>query len=383
MSPTEGTTSPTSQGEALTAASVSPVEQCSSDLTTSERQGFAMLTAGQLSAFVTLGVALGYAGHWLVHEAGIRAPAASMELASGIVNLQATGPVLADDRVYPPGFPVPGSGICGGARCTVGDLCCPGIFGYGNACGASDAVCCQGSRGSCVCSAGGVCCKNSGGAAYCCAAGNYCAAEVCIAGGTGECFAGSTLLQVAEKGTELLSNVQIGDRILTQVTDGLLEYEAVLSFIHEDPSAGGNYLLVTHSGGELHMSENHLIFVEGSYRHSVRANELRVGDQLRAATAAGSEGQAMPTTFVLSVRLVEGKSGMYAPLVASGNIVVGGVVASVYASASSSWTLSHTASHAAFFLCRSAAKLSSGSVQLNSIQRFVSHTYLAVRQLSM
>merc|ERR1712048_1279518 len=89
------------------------------------------------------------------------------------------------------------------------------------------------------------------------------------------------------------------------------------------------------------VSPNHIVFLADG-TDKLAAN-LLVGDELLVAQGSGK---------VSSIKSAIGNEGMYAPLTASGTIVVDGAVASNYATHSSLTWIPHTAIHAAFFPLR-------------------------------
>eukprot|EP00929_Paragymnodinium_shiwhaense_P100011 TRINITY_DN619_c0_g1_i4.p1 TRINITY_DN619_c0_g1~~TRINITY_DN619_c0_g1_i4.p1 ORF type:complete len:385 (-),score=34.04 TRINITY_DN619_c0_g1_i4:73-1059(-) len=260
---------------------------------------------------------------------------------------------IVDDGIYPVPFFIPGNRVCGAARCHPGDLCCPAAPGFGFACGARESVCCQGNRGSIVCAANGQCCRNSHGASYCCAEGNFCEAEVCVAQQGTHCFPGHATVNVKGSGRTAMRDVRLDDEVLVKHPDNTLAYEAVQGFVHAVRNEEAEHLVVRHEQGELHLSANHIVFVAGEAR----------GERLDKAASAVAPGDVLTipenkaTSQVLSVRRDSSSSGMFAPLTASGNLVVDGVTASTYAVASLDTSVQHAAVHASFFHSRVHARL--------------------------
>lgn len=169
------------------------------------------------------------------------------------------------------------------------------------------------------------------------------------------CFPGNA--QVRVRGRGLLSPIgelRPHDDVLVQSSSGTLVYESVLGFLHALPASGASYLAVKHELGELRVSEDHLVFVDGGSNGRIEkaAANLRVGDKLFAATADEDNIRNVLPSAVLSVARRDGKNlGMYAPLTASGTIIVDGTVASNYAGLNG-LTFPHCAVHALFFPLR-------------------------------
>eukprot|EP00929_Paragymnodinium_shiwhaense_P107882 TRINITY_DN74223_c0_g1_i1.p1 TRINITY_DN74223_c0_g1~~TRINITY_DN74223_c0_g1_i1.p1 ORF type:complete len:410 (-),score=42.06 TRINITY_DN74223_c0_g1_i1:61-1212(-) len=303
--------------------------------------------AARTALLLAVGGTVGLSGSMLTKQHRLRPPSVPVTKA---IELQGT--VLRDDGIYPPGYKILSNHVCGAARCAQGDLCCPGIYGFGNACGGSNAVCCAGRVGSIVCAAGGVCCRNSDRAAYCCAAGNLCSAEVCVAG-PDQCFPGDAKVQVRGRGLVDVRTVALGEAVLTSIAAGQVQYEPVLDFLHKmDSSPGGeDYMAMEHSAGSVRASRSHLVFVvdarAGGLRGSKQASDVEVGDCL---AVADDDGNGL-CRLVLSVEATHGSSGMFAPLTASGTIVVDGVAASSFA-IRNNLRVSHGSLQAAMFMVR-------------------------------
>lgn len=139
-----------------------------------------------------------------------------------------------------------------------------------------------------------------------------------IGSASNPCFSGSSLVQVQGKGDVLMKDLQVGDYVLT----GKNSFEQVYSFghRHEDLSAEFYQIHTEQSKKPLEMTANHLLFVDNQ---AVRADSVKVGDQLTKAT-----GESVKVTKISTTT----KAGLYMPLTADGTIAVEGLVASSYVS---------------------------------------------------
>lgn len=154
--------------------------------------------------------------------------------------------------------------------------------------------------------------------------------------GLSACFPEEATVQVRGRGDISMADVNTGDYVLTKDA-----YEPVLGFLHVLGARSTKYVVITHSVGMLRASANHLVFLaDGSDKP---AAEIQVGDVVLSAEGASS---------VLSVRQEASDSGMYAPLTASGTLLVDGTLASSYAAPAVSLKLPHGAAHAVFFPLR-------------------------------
>lgn len=169
----------------------------------------------------------------------------------------------------------------------------------------------------------------------------------------GVCFPGAGLVEVRGRGPMPLEEVRAGDEVFA----GGELHEPVLGFLHAAPEFQSSYLEVRHTHGVFRASATHIIFtVDGreAKREDKHASELKVGDRLLVATEDG-----LVAARVLTITQTMGE-GAFAPLTASGTIVVDGVLASNYATHTQGLRLPHSAAHATFFPVRLAHALGLG-----------------------
>jgi Hint module len=122
------------------------------------------------------------------------------------------------------------------------------------------------------------------------------------------CFSGNSWTIVKKKGTVPMSELKLGDQVLTK--NG---YEAIYSFGHKNVSVRAEYLRILPF--MLELSENHMVFLEGDI--VVPASLLKVGDRFE-------KGEVI--TSIQRVTSI----GAYAPFTPSGSIIVNGVAASSF-----------------------------------------------------
>jgi len=155
------------------------------------------------------------------------------------------------------------------------------------------------------------------------------------------CFPADASVLVQERGHIMMADLRTGDNVLVK-RDGLLEFEPVLAFLHAFKGTVG-HVAVQHEDGALQVSPGHLVLTEdGVYK---TAGTLMPGDALRVVDADG-----LKVSRVLSIQRSP-SSDAYAPLTASGTVVVDGVVASNYASPAT-LSLRHSVAHAFHFPVR-------------------------------
>ena len=114
-------------------------------------------------------------------------------------------------------------------------------------------------------------------------------------------------------GAKSIQKLKTGDAVLT--ASG---FEPVLGWLHQNKNSDGmQFIEVTHANGVLTLTADHVVYTaDGS---AMTANSLNVGMEL-----AGANG----SIEINAVKKVGSENGLYAPWIASGTIVVDGVVAS-------------------------------------------------------
>ncbi|CAB9498161.1 Warthog protein [Seminavis robusta] len=138
--------------------------------------------------------------------------------------------------------------------------------------------------------------------------------------GGSACFSKDSTVDVLDKGSTPMKDLANGDTILV----GGGSYEPIYSFAHLDKTKSATFLQVHTNDQEdapLEVTEEHLVHANGKY---VPAGELQIGDIL---TAANSNEKRIITKLESIV-----KTGLYAPLTASGTLIVNDVTASAYVS---------------------------------------------------
>jgi hypothetical protein len=156
---------------------------------------------------------------------------------------------------------------------------------------------------------------------------------------------------------KLISELEIGDVVLTVDADGNLQFSPVILFLDRDPTARRQfYVIETESGAALTVTPSHLIFADVRVSdgndvdtsdvenfEAVFASRVREGDYILV-----QQNGAMKPSRIVSIE-TKIYSGVFAPLTSSGNVVVDGALASCYAVLENQFV-----SHAAFapFRCQ-------------------------------
>lgn len=131
------------------------------------------------------------------------------------------------------------------------------------------------------------------------------------------CFPGGATLQMADGSTKLVSDLQIGDSILTGK-----QFSQVHMFSHHYPEAVNPFvLLATTAGHELRLTAGHYLYVNGSL---AKAGSVRVGDALEDASGS--------PVIVIKKSIIR-DTGLYNPHTMDGDIVVNGIRTSTYTDA--------------------------------------------------
>jgi len=109
-----------------------------------------------------------------------------------------------------------------------------------------------------------------------------------------------------------------------------LHFEPVLAFLHREPATEAEVLRIRHGLGQVHLTANHLLFAlreSNGTIESILADEVRVGDRVLAPWIDGT----LSSPEVQAVDRVWKSTGLYAPLLDSGTVLVDGTAASCYA----------------------------------------------------
>jgi len=162
----------------------------------------------------------------------------------------------------------------------------------------------------------------------------------CKAKEDAKCFPADASVSVEGRGAVTMADLRSGDRVLVRRA-GSLVFEPVLDFLHVSRGRT-EFLTILHAAGELRASPGHVVFTSQGEK---TAGDLSVGDRLLAVA-----GAALQASAVVAVRRGHGTDA-YAPLTASGTILVDGVAASNYAAPSSA-RVSHALMHAFLFPVR-------------------------------
>jgi len=173
--------------------------------------------------------------------------------------------------------------------------------------------------------------------------------DTSIAARNGGCFPASATVELESGETCSMEDLSVGQRVLTVYHDGSLHYDDVITFIHRQPQLVTSFVVIaTADGHRLVATGDHLVFTSsagGGGDHSavsfsdlapptaVFMSQLTNHSDAVYVASPGTKEHLL-VSMVTSVNKVVAR-GVYAPLTASGTIVVDGVVASCYALVSS------------------------------------------------
>ncbi len=141
-----------------------------------------------------------------------------------------------------------------------------------------------------------------------------------------------------------LSDLSIGDEVLSVNNQGALEFSPVILFLDRDPKEQRQfYHISTEAGQALTLTPSHLIYasteaIEASRFEAIYAKDIREGDFILVHNGQGNMKPVRVTDVEMRVL-----TGVFAPLTSAGNLVVDDVLASCYAVVDS-----QAVAHAAF-----------------------------------
>jgi hedgehog protein len=148
-----------------------------------------------------------------------------------------------------------------------------------------------------------------------------------------------------------MSELEVGNLVLTVDSDGSLQFSPVILFLDHDPEAHRQfYAIETEAGVTLTVTPSHLVYadLQNGSDESNNVDGLENFEAVLASRVRESDYILVQQNGVMSpsrVTNVDTKifSGVFAPLTSSGNLVVDGALASCYAVLEN-----QSVSHAAF-----------------------------------
>jgi len=157
-----------------------------------------------------------------------------------------------------------------------------------------------------------------------------------MGGGLGFCFSGVNTVVTRDRGTILMSQLRVGDYVLTAdskvpIEESVgkvacnnnnsnshnLKYEQVYSFGHYDPNIKGKFYQLNN---KLELTANHMVYIQG--KGFIPASAVQLGDTL---VSPNEKNQ-----IVHSIRSNVSRKGVYAPFTTSGTIIVNNILSSAY-----------------------------------------------------
>ena len=142
------------------------------------------------------------------------------------------------------------------------------------------------------------------------------------------CFPSTATVLLDSGRVVCMRDVRISDRVVSVDSRGRVCFSPLYLWGHLDPDSETDFLCIRHSGGELRVSENHLVFLDrGQGRgEPVPAGRVRVGERLQFVCGSGVV-RSVEVLGLSSVRDV----GVYSPFTLNSCVVVNGIVCSVFA----------------------------------------------------
>lgn len=159
---------------------------------------------------------------------------------------------------------------------------------------------------------------------------------------SGGCFSGDSIVYT-QNGPVTMSNLNIGDEILTVGQDEHLVYSEIILFLDRDLSVTRLYYHIeTKSGKVITVTETHLVFVTYSPNssfgdpssHAIFASKIELGMYILIRQESKLNATIKEEKLVSEevVRITTSKKqGAFAPLTKEGNLIVDQVVVSCYA----------------------------------------------------
>ena len=134
-----------------------------------------------------------------------------------------------------------------------------------------------------------------------------------------------------------LEQVKVGDKVAT-----VGSYVEVVAWMHRDLDVMGDALEIVSTAGTMRVTQDHLIFVDAKNTVALPAWQVMVGSRIVAANGMANVTKVSKTQM----------HGHMLPLTTSGDLLVGGMLASCYGEVG---TLSHRTINAVMAPIRSTA----------------------------
>lgn len=150
---------------------------------------------------------------------------------------------------------------------------------------------------------------------------------------TGGCFTGTSTVQLENGGRVPMSDLRIGDSVLSMRSDGVLEYSEVINFMDRDDFGYGLfYTFSTMSGKEITLTAKHLLYViKQNTTFDVNRIEAVFADRVTEGQYLLLRDKDSVIATIITKVTVKTRRGIYAPLTKHGTIIVDDIVASCYA----------------------------------------------------
>ena len=150
------------------------------------------------------------------------------------------------------------------------------------------------------------------------------------------CFPGDATVTLATGAAKAMRDLTVGDKVMVAKEDGSIRFEDVYFFDHQVDGGAHEFVrLALADGRALELTGGHFLPVGESLDAATmtRARDVAAGAPL-LVLAGGAGAKGVEPVVVTAVSRVA-KAGLFAPVTASGTVVVDGVVASAY----SDWVL--------------------------------------------
>jgi len=146
-------------------------------------------------------------------------------------------------------------------------------------------------------------------------------------GGGDACFSGDMNVLLENGIQKKMSDLKIGEKVLTFNPDGSTKYVEVYAFLDHAPDKITKFLILETNHGELELTPDHLVFTKkAGVVYGARAMDLKKGDILLKVL-----DDTLVEATILDIKEIT-KTGAFTPTTrGSGTIAVNGFLASTYA----------------------------------------------------
>lgn len=147
----------------------------------------------------------------------------------------------------------------------------------------------------------------------------------------GGCFTGTGTVTTDTEGRIPISELKIGQKVLSMTSEGKLDFSEVITFLDRDEMQHGVFYKLFTVERTITLTDKHLIYTAYSNNTAIDSYQAVYADRVQIGQfVLIAEHLALKPSKIIDIKIIKQK-GVYAPLTTQGTIIVDGVAASCYA----------------------------------------------------